>query len=194
MFAKNAIIISLKLFIITAVAALCLAAVNMVTKPIIQKNSEASEILAQQKVLQDAKAFKEVEAPQPVVSGVKTEKVNVGYDDDKVVGYAVTVVSDAGYGGKIRVIVGVKNDLTVEKIEILEHSETAGLGANATKPKFSGQFEGKKGSFSVVKGSAKNVNDISAISSATITSKAVTSCVNAALVNAKELKSKGGAE
>ncbi|MBQ7097746.1 MAG: FMN-binding protein [Clostridia bacterium] len=194
MFVKNAIIISLKLFVITAVAALCLAAVNMVTEPIIKKNSEKNQVLAQQKVLSAAKEFKAVEAPLPDVSGVKTEKVNVGYDGRDVVGYAITVVSDAGYGGKIKVIVGVKNDLTVEKIEILEHSETAGLGANAAKPKFSGQFEGKKGGFSVVKGSAKNVNDISAISSATITSKAVTSCVNAALVNAKELHSTGGAE
>ena len=90
-------------------------------------------------------------------------------------------MSSEGYGGDVRVMVGIDKNLAVTKIQILESSETAGLGANASKPKFSGQFIKKQGPFSVVKGDAKKENDISAISSATVTSKAVTSCVNAAL-------------
>ena len=52
---------------------------------------------------------------------------------------------------------------------------------NAKKESFISQFTGKSGSISVVKGSASGDNEISAITSATITSKAVTSAVNKAL-------------
>ena len=77
-------------------------------------------------------------------------------------------------------MVGINKDLEVNRIKIMESAETAGLGANASKPKFADQFIGAKNRLSVVKGEAGE-NEISAIASATITSKAVTSCVNAAI-------------
>ena len=190
MFGKDAIVISLKLFIITAIAALCLAFVNKVTTPIIQVNTLKAEEEALQKVLQDAYDFKVVDAPKSTVEGVTVEKVNVGFAGDAAVGYVVTAVSSEGYGGDVKVMVGIDKDLKVTRIEILEHSETAGLGANAKKPKFAGQYEGKTGEFAVVKGAAANENEISAISSATVTSKAVTKAVNAALAAAADCEAK----
>ena len=180
---KETLITSLKLFIITAVAAFCLAAVNKITTPIIAENNAAAEVRAQQDVLPSALEFIASEAKQPEDSTVTIEKMSVGLSmngDGRVAGYVVTAVSNAGYGGNIKVMVGINKDLQVNRIKIMESSETAGLGANASKPKFSDQFIGAKERLSVVKGEAGE-NEISAIASATVTSKAVTSCVNAAI-------------
>ena len=65
-------------------------------------------------------------------------------------------------------------------IDITGQSETPGLGANCVREDFKAQFAGKKLGISVVKRNAKD-NEIDAISSATITSKAVTKGVNDAL-------------
>ncbi|MBE7031547.1 MAG: FMN-binding protein [Ruminococcaceae bacterium] len=180
---KETLITSLKLFIITAVAAFCLAAVNKITTPIIADNNAAAEIKAQQEVLPSALEFIPGEVEQPEDSTVTIEKMTVGLSmngDGRVAGYVVTAVSNAGYGGDIKVMVGVDKNLEVTRIKIMESSETAGLGANASKPEFADQFIGARESLSVVKGEAGK-NEISAIASATITSKAVTSCVNAAI-------------
>ncbi len=180
---KETFITSLKLFIITAVAAFCLAAVNKITLPIIAENNAAAEIKAQQDVLPSALEFIASEAKQPEDSTVTIEKMTVGLSmngDGRVAGYVVTAVSNAGYGGNIKVMVGINKDLEVNRIKIMESAETAGLGANASKPKFADQFIDAKERLSVVKGEAGK-NEISAIASATITSKAVTSCVNAAI-------------
>lgn len=67
---------------------------------------------------------------------------------------------------------------------ITSQSETAGLGANCTKDEFKDSFKGKSAEITVVKNGAKN-NQIDALTSATITSKAVTRGVNAAIEAAK---------
>lgn len=185
MFGKDAILVSLKLFVITAVAAFCLAFVNKVTAPVIAENSAKAENRALRTVLVAAEEFKSSDVPETKIEGVTIEKFNIGLANAETVGYVVTAVSNAGYGGDIKVMVGIDKDLTVTRIQILESSETAGLGANASKPGFAGQFEGTKGGLEVVKGKAEE-GQISAIASATITSKAVTACVNAAVEAATE--------
>lgn len=193
MFGKDAIVISLKLFIITAVAALCLAFANKVTYPVIAENSVKAENEALRAVLAQGEEFKTSEVPAASVKGVTIEKVSVALAKGETVGYVVTAVSNAGYGGNIKVMVGIDKNLAVTRIQILESAETAGLGANASKPAFAGQFEGAKGALTVVKGAAGQ-GQISAIASATITSKAVTSCVNAALEVAQEKQNSGAAD
>lgn len=187
MLSKETVFVSLKLFTITAIAALCLAVVNKVTAPVITENNMAAEIKAQQEVLPDAVDFVACEVPEIESGEVTIEKMTGGLCEkgsSKIAGYVVTAVSNAGYGGNIKVMVGIDHDLKVNRIKIMESSETAGLGANASKPKFANQFNGAEGKLSVVKGEAGK-NEISAIASATITSKAVTNCVNAALEAAK---------
>ena len=161
--------------------------VNKITTPIIAENNLAAEVKAQQEVLPDAADFTTVEIPAVKSDDVTIEKMTGGLQTENsstIVGYVVTAVSNAGYGGDIKVMVGIDNNLKVTRIKILESSETAGLGANASKPEFAGQFEGASDSLTVVKGAAKS-GEVSAIASATITSKAVTSCVNTALEAAK---------
>ncbi len=188
---KEILIVALKLFVITAVAALCLATVNKITKPIIAQNNAAAEVKLQQQVLPEASEFTLSEVPNLETDNVTIEKINVGLDGSKELsGYVVTAVSHAGYGGDIKVMVGIDKDLKVTRVKIMESSETAGLGANASKPQFIDQFMGAKNSLKVVKGAAKD-SEISAIASATVTSKAVTACVNASL-DAARAKAESG--
>lgn len=189
MFSKSVLTTALKLFLITAVSAFLLAAINKVTAPVIADNNAKMEVLAKQEVLSEAAEFLTSEIPGISEEGVTINSLSVGLKENggEVCGYVVTATSDKGYGGNIKVMVGIDKDLKVTRVKIMESSETAGLGANASKPQFIQQFEGSSGRFEVVKGSAK-ANEISAIASATITSRAVTACVNGAL-EAAELKS-----
>ena len=164
---------AVSLFLICAVAAGLLAAVNSVTAPKIAENSAATANEARKTVLPEAESFEEKTLSDGTVyyAGVS------GYGK---VGYVFNT-SAAGYGGEIALTVGVNSDGAVTGITILTINETPGLGMNAKKESFISQFTGKSGSISVVKGSASGDNEISAITSATITSKAVTSAVNKAL-------------
>lgn len=81
-------------------------------------------------------------------------------------------------------VVGVGTDGTVTGVSIISMSETSGLGANASKESFRGQFVGKSGELAV----SKDGGEIDALTGATITSRAVTSGVNTALVVASEMQ------
>ena len=86
-------------------------------------------------------------------------------------GYTAEGRSGEGYGGDIVLMVGFKKDKkTVLSYKVLQASETPGLGMKLKTPEFSGQFSGKDGSALKVK---KDGGDIEAITSATITSRAV---------------------
>ena len=97
-------------------------------------------------------------------------------------GYVVEV-TPAGFGGELDLVVGVAADGTVTGVSIISHSETSGLGANATKEGFRSQYVGKSGTLAV----SKDGGTIDALTGATITSRAVTRGVNAALAVAGEL-------
>ena len=187
---KEIFSVAVKLFVITAMLALCLAAINRITEPVIMANNKKIELSAQQELLPEAKEFVAGEKPELVIPGIEINSISAGIDknDGSICGYVAVVTSSEAYDGDIKVMVGVGKDMKVTRVKILESSETAGLGQNASKPEFLDQFKGAYGTLSVVKGIAKE-NEVSAIASATITSKAVTSCVNAALAAAEEKSS-----
>ncbi len=80
-------------------------------------------------------------------------------------------------------VVGIAADGAVSGVSIISMSETSGLGANAAKEGFRSQFAGKSGTLAV----NKDGGEIDAITGATITSRAVTRGVNAALAAVAEL-------
>ena len=105
-------------------------------------------------------------------------------------------VHGPSYGGPTTLIVGVSIDGTITGVKVLENKDTPGLGANAASPTyyvdkaskttFSGQFAGKKltDGFVVKK-------DVIAITSATITSRAITNLVQAVGKAASEVLGTG---
>ena len=86
-------------------------------------------------------------------------------------GYTAEGTCKDGYGGDITLMVGFKTDKkTVISYKVLAAAETPGLGMKLKTPEFAGQFVGKDGRALKVK---KDGGEIEAITSATITSRAV---------------------
>lgn len=189
---KETLTLTGKLLLICAVIAALLAFVNSVTAPIIAKNNQISFETSMAEVLPGANGFEEADAADfaPSLGGVSVDSVYAAKD----AGYVVTVVCSEGYGGDISVMTGVNRDFTVAQVKVMSMSETPGLGAKSTEPAFSDQYRGLHDGISVIKGSIGGENEIAAISGATITSKAVTKCVNTALEAAAFVGEKEGGE
>lgn len=175
------------LFLITSVAAVLLAFVNQKTAPLIAENNMKKTQAAMKGILPSADHFE-------VCTASDNDKVAESYAavdaSGQIVG-ACVVVSENGYGGEVRVLTGVDSEGRVAGVDILSHSETPGLGANAVKDEFKGQFKGKAAGINAVK-TAPADNDIQAMSGATITSKAVTEAVNTGLSEAEKIMSGEG--
>lgn len=157
------------LTIISAICAGVLASVNAVTKETIL-NIRAKQTL-------DAAA-----AVMPTdVDASKVEQVSdgifVGKDAaGKSAGYAIKGVSSAGYGGNIVLMVGFTPDYKIVTYKKLEAAETPGLGSNLTSPGFMKQFAGMDASSPL--SVRKDGGAVEAITSATITSRAVCGAIN----------------
>lgn len=175
--AREILIPTVSLFLISAVTTLLLAVTNSVTAPKITELQAETENRMKTAVLSSADSFSDALTVQ---SNGKEYTYYEGYGSDGVLtGYVITAVSK-GYGGDISVMVGVNSDGTVAGIDYLSISETAGLGMNAQKDSFRGQYIGKSGQIEVSKNSPSG-NQIQALTGATITSRAVTAAVNDAL-------------
>lgn len=87
----------------------------------------------------------------------------------------VVLTRTQGYGGELAMLVGVNPEGSVTGVVVRELSETLGLGSKAlTDDSFLAQFLWTEGEAEV------GVN-VDALTGATVTSKAVTRCVNAAV-------------
>lgn len=162
------------LLIICIVAALLLAITNNVTAPKIAEVNAANEAKSRQEVFADAASFGEETTNKDGI------RLSPAFDSNgATIGYVVVTV-EKGYGGALTVMTGVDLEGKVTGVNILSMSETPGLGANATKASFLQQFIGKIAGVSVTK-NAPAENEIKALTGATITSKAVTTAVEAAI-------------
>lgn len=166
------------LFLITAICVFALALCNNLTKDTIAKINLEKEENARRQVLGIAESFEEEKTGDDAA-------IYVGKKGGEEVGYCVSI-SPKGFGGDINLMVGVDLNLNVTGVEIINMSETPGLGSKASDKKFISQFNGKGENISVIKSGAAADNEIVAISGATVTSKAVTEGVNNAIKAVKE--------
>lgn len=172
--AKQIFILTLTLLLITAGVAAALAGVNSITAPKIAQINEEKTTRAIAAVLPDAET-----ATQTYTAASKDEAVQAVWTSET--GYAVKVQT-AGFGGTITMMVGLDKNGAVLGIDIISHAETAGLGdvaasKSAKGQDFRAQYVGKSGILAV----NKDGGEIDAITSATITSRAVTNGVNIAM-------------
>ena len=185
----NVLSVGIKLFLITAISAVLLAVFNYVTEPIIEANNIKIQNDSMRIVLPLAKDFQKQDMSSLALVDLKCSVTSIykGIDDEgNEIGYVVIVSSD-GYGGDISLAVGVDNKFAVTGVDVMTHSETPGLGAKCNSDVFKNQFIGKTSNINVVKSGADG-NEIDAITSATITSKAVTNAVNTAITAANMVK------
>ncbi len=120
-------------------------------------------------------------------------EVFIGYRGDKETGHVFSIIVK-GYGGDLQMTVGIDGQGTITGVRIGENSETPGLGSKATDQPFLSQFEGllPQKTLEVTKTEGGKPEEISAISGATITSRAVTSGVQAAVEAARVIRQEGG--
>lgn len=218
-FTKDDIIKILKdtavIFAITLIAGILLGFVYELTKnPIAEMEKKAmadacSEVFKEadsQGVLQNKVelSFNQIEVDEKISAKLKEEGFDGAYVDcvyeakdssGALYGYVIGVTSTEGYGGNISFYMGITaEDSMLKGISILSISETPGLGMNAPTVLVP-QFRNKKlEQFEVTKNGAISSNQIDAITSATITSKAVTGGVNTGIRYFEVLTEGGNAQ
>lgn len=95
------------------------------------------------------------------------------------IGVAVKTKSSKGYSGHVWVMVGFAMNGDIQRIVVIEHKETPGLGSKMSSPKFLDQFFGKNPAQMKLK-VKKDGGDVDAITGATITSRAFSEAVQVA--------------
>ena len=163
--------LALTLLAITSVVAVALAGVNMITAPAIAELNAKNTQAAIETVLPGG--------GEEVTDFPAVDLVSKVYASET--GYAVQV-TPSGFDNTITMMVGVDKAGNVLGIDVISHTETAGLGAvaDAGTPAgiaFREQFIGASGSVSVT----KDGGQMDAITGATITSRAICVGVNAEL-------------
>ena len=178
---------TLILTLITLIAGLALGFVYEITKDPIAQAQDAAKKEAWQAVFPEASLddFEQIDVDQKAADeAVKAMGVNATIDEVCKVGedgYVITTTDKEGYGGDIQITVGITADGTVNGVSILSISETAGLGMRATDPSFYEQYQGKQAEKFYVSKDGGDGEPIDAFIAATITSRAITVSVNAAL-------------
>ena len=193
---KNTIILTL----ITLISGIGLGVVYEITEEPIAQTQEAAKKKAWKEVFPEAdiNEFKAAQVDEKAAAKV-IEELGIKATIDQVcvageAGYIITTTDKEGYGGDIQITTGITADGTVSGISILSISETAGLGMRAKEPTFYEQYKGKQTERFVVSKDGGSGEPIDALSGATITSRAVTGAVNAALGYYQNVYKQGGSK
>ena len=159
------------LFVVSAVAALALGSVYVVTKEPISIAKKKKQEAAIKAVLPDFDKIKVMKVPS--ADGKDSLQFNIALKNGKPVGVAVNTFTEEGFAGRIDVMVGFKPDGTIYNTSILSLKETPGLGTKLDKKKsdFPDQFMGKNPATFKLK-VKKDGGDVDAITAATISSRA----------------------
>jgi electron transport complex protein RnfG len=176
---KDSLRLVLVLTVICVAAGALLAWINQVTQAPIASAAREEKVAAIKKVLPACDNSPDADSVT-VKSGGRDWTFYVARQSGRYVGAAFEATTAAGYGGTIRVMVGIAADGTSQGLEVLEHKETPGLGAKITEPAFKNQFKGRD----LVKttwGVRKDQGDIDEITAATISSRAVVEAVKEGL-------------
>lgn len=174
---KSIFIPTISLFIICICITLALSVTNAITKDKIAQNEAQAQQESMQIVCPDAANFE-------LVSDTENGQIYVATSTDgNVVGYAISTVA-AGYGGQIKVMTGVGVDDKIINIDVYYNDdETPGLGKNTSNADFTSQYSGLVATDNIVvdKDYSGKEQQVSSVTSATISSRAVTDAVNNAL-------------
>jgi len=118
----------------------------------------------------------------------QTRTIYLGFNNNRLTGYAFETSDPKGYGGKISLMLGLTPDGTVVGIEITDQKETPGLGTKISDPEFRAEFQGKSLT-SVEWKVQKDGGPFSQFAGATISPRSVVNAVNRGLHFFKENKS-----
>ena len=184
---KNMVVV---LFSITLIASLCVGLVNKITFEPIEKAKAENIQKALKNVLPEFDASEE----KAMTVDELPVKVHTAKQGEQVVGYAVETMTTKGFSGEFRLMVGFRASGEVYNINVLEHSETPGLGSkmgdedNSLLVSFKDKNPANmKQPLAVV----KDGGDVQALTAATISSRAYVDAVVRAYNAVQQIK--GGA-
>lgn len=165
-----------RLTIIVAVVVAALAVVNGITKDKIEENAGISINKAMSVIFENSTFIQidtsELDIAENVtgVYGVNAEN-SAGYD-----GYCV-LVTTKGFGGDVDIVVGVSSSLSVAGVRVVSHGETVGVNKTVA--------DGSPLLTSLTDVTSSNISDVSVISGASYSSRAVIEGVKIALETAE---------
>ncbi len=160
------------LLVITAISSASLAFINIATLAPKEATRQKNKLAAISSVLP---AFDNNPADEVTryahPAGLDSIEVFPARMDGRLVGVAISTMSNRGYSSDIKLMVGFDTLGVVRNISVLEQKETPGLGTKMTEPKFKSQFAGFNPSVSALK-VTKDGGQVDAITAATISSRA----------------------
>lgn len=168
---KDVFIPTISLFIICLIMTAALAVTNSITATKIAENEALSQQESMTIVCPDAVSFEEI-----------TDTVFKGLDENgNIVGYAISTVAN-GYGGQVKVMTGINNGEIINIDVYYNDDETPGLGKNTSNESFTSQFSGITTSEMIIvdKDYSGKGPKVDAVTSSTISSRAVIAAVNEA--------------
>lgn len=174
--ASNLKNMTLALTLVCLVCSAVLAGAYVVTKAPIEQAAAAKLEKSLSAVLP---AFDAVEEGTVEVDGAPYHYYKA-VSGGEVAGYAIES-GTIGFGGPLSLLVGIAPDGTVYNTSVLSHNETPGLGAKCTTdPRFVAQWKGFDPQSRILS-VKKDGGDVDAITASTITSRAYTRAVAAAV-------------
>lgn len=182
---KDILRLAAVLTLITAGAGLILALVESATREPIAEQRRLETLRALQAVLPPIDNSPDADTVE-LVTGKDKKGREVrrtfyrGRKDDQLAGIAFRVVAPDGYSGNISIMVGVDASGTVTGIEILNHTETPGLGDKITEARFKDQFR-QKNLDNIDWRVKKDGGEFDQITGATISPRAVVKAVKGGL-------------
>lgn len=174
----------LKLTIIVSVIVLMLAVANELTSEKIAFNEALKSNNARQQLFSDSGGFEKVdfELSEDEAKFVGEIYAATGSAED-ILGYCLDVTCK-GFGGDVLLIIGVDLDGCITGVQLISHSETPGIGAVAVASggELLSQFSGA---------TASSIENVTAVSGATVSSSAVKDGITKALTVAGRLLKEG---
>lgn len=180
---KSILLPALSLLLICLICSAMLAVTNKITSDAIIK-AEQEQILNQLSAVITASSFSE-QKQYSTGRGEPYPYYDAFNEKGERIGRAIITTTDS-YGGILKLISGVDLEGKITAIDILEINDTPGLGMKVDDENFLNQFKGISKEAILAAGgqtgaSLGQVGLIDAISGATVSSGAVSSCVNTAL-------------
>jgi len=152
---------------ICVVASASLALVNSATKSKIMAQAQAEEDAGLKELLPQAAHF------EPVKTADTVAYYKAHDSNGNLIG-VVFIASGKGYASQVQSLAAMKTDGTIIAVKIISQNETPGVGTRVAEPSFTGQFTNKS-----------NLDNVQAITGATISSRAVIESVK---LKAEEVK------
>ena len=171
---KAILIPTISLFLICVIVTAALALTNHITAGKIAENELASKNLSMKNVCPEAQTFDEL-IPDVLYEGRD--------EGGSSVGYAISTAAQ-GYGGQVRVMTGIVNGEIIGVDVFYNNDETPGLGKNTSNESFRDQFKGLSVNADIVvskDNGTGNAQTVDAVTSATISSRAVAKAVSDAV-------------